>query len=247
MFCDLSPIGEIELRAGTHKVYFEGNWKFVGMDGYHPAFVHRSMNDVLASTGADFAQVSGDASGNLTQDVGHGHVRLDYWPSRGRDLEFYVGPFRETEWGSQYLIDMEQAYGERRAHELIAFGSPHTGIWPNMQMIDVHVRHVRPLFAGRTEVHMSPALLKGVPDELNIKRLRQHEFGYGPLSFISPDDNEIFARNQIGLRATHSPEVLLTRGLHRTRRQDSGVLTGMYSDEVTQRGQLGEWKRVITM
>jgi phenylpropionate dioxygenase-like ring-hydroxylating dioxygenase large terminal subunit len=35
MFCDLSPVGEVELRAGTHKSAFRGNWKFVGMDGYH--------------------------------------------------------------------------------------------------------------------------------------------------------------------------------------------------------------------
>src|SRR5262249_46179216 len=47
-FCDLSPAGELDVSAGAHKSSFRGNWKFVGMDGYHAPVVHRSMQDVLA-------------------------------------------------------------------------------------------------------------------------------------------------------------------------------------------------------
>jgi IS605 OrfB family transposase len=35
LFCDASPAGEIELRAGVHKHSYRGNWKQIGMDGYH--------------------------------------------------------------------------------------------------------------------------------------------------------------------------------------------------------------------
>jgi hypothetical protein len=92
---------------------------------------------------------------------------------------------------------------------------------------------------------MSPAMLKGVPPEVNAQRLRQHEFGYGPASFVSSDDYEIFERNQHGMQGTVNPQIILSRGLGRQYRDDAGDLVAMHSDEVTQRGQLSQWKQVM--
>src|SRR5713226_1920664 len=49
LFVELSPEGELEARAGTHKYGYDGNWKFQmenGVDGYHPNFVHRAFFDL---------------------------------------------------------------------------------------------------------------------------------------------------------------------------------------------------------
>ncbi|MGH7879791.1 MAG: aromatic ring-hydroxylating oxygenase subunit alpha, partial [Candidatus Binataceae bacterium] len=52
LFTDLSPVGELEVRAGTNKFDYSGNWKFQvenAMDGYHPNFSHETFLDMLQS------------------------------------------------------------------------------------------------------------------------------------------------------------------------------------------------------
>jgi phenylpropionate dioxygenase-like ring-hydroxylating dioxygenase large terminal subunit len=257
MFCDLSPVGEIEASVGTQKMAYRGNWKLIGMDGYHAPVVHRSIQDVLAvedgsavkSSGKkkmNLAAQSSTSSGNTSHDFGHGHVRMNFGPSRTVDSEAFVAPYRETAWGREYLAALEQRLGTEHAHDLIAIGAPHVGIWPNLQLIEGHIRVVRPISASKTVLEMSPALLKGVPPEVNARRLREHEFSFGPCSFIEPDDFEIFERTQVGLRAILDREILLTRGTNREQHDPEGTITGSLTDEVPQRGQLREWKHVMT-
>ena len=74
-----------------------------------------------------------------------------------------------------------------------------------------HIRRVQPVSVDETFVYYQPMLLKGAPDEINEARLREHEFGFGPAGFISPDDIEIMERNQRGVErarqrvAVHRP------------------------------------------
>ena len=92
---------------------------------------------------------------------------------------------------------------------------------------------------------MAPALLRGVSDGVNLARIRLHEWFFGPASFGSPDDSEIFERIQHGIEATYRPEIYLARGLEREQITEDGVLLGNRSDETTQRGQLAEWAAVM--
>jgi phenylpropionate dioxygenase-like ring-hydroxylating dioxygenase large terminal subunit len=247
VFCDLSPMGEIEVRAGVNKGSFKGNWKFVGMDGYHVNFTHASVMDIRRRrTGVSF-DISSDSSGNVTRDMGGGHVRLDYWQGRKDNADQYLSPYMSTAWGREYVESLEQKLGKERARELLVVGSPHMGMWPNLQLIDTQIRLMRPIAADLTEVYMFPTLLKGVPPEVNAKRLRAHESFFGPAGNGSPDDYEMFERNQVGLSCQVDPWLLLSRGRHRERREPDGTLVGNYSDEVSQRGQLRQWKHVMTL
>jgi hypothetical protein len=90
-----------------------------------------------------------------------------------------------------------------------------------------------------------PALLGEVPDEINERRLRKHEWFFSPAGFGSPDDYEIFERNQAGLAAVVDPKVLLSRGLGRERKINGGIMEGAYTDEVPQRGQLERWAELM--
>jgi phenylpropionate dioxygenase-like ring-hydroxylating dioxygenase large terminal subunit len=246
-FVDVSPVGRIQVRAGVHKGRYGGNWKFVGMDGYHPQFTHKAVGDLRRRSGADVPRVDvfGEDSPCLTWDLGHGHVRLDLWPLTRSMVHHTVERLGQTAWGRAYLDAMEARHGRDGAHEKIALADPHLGIWPNLQLIGVQIRVIRPLAADDTEVLMYPALLEGVPPEINEMRLRQHEWFYGPAGFGSPDDYEMFERNQVGLQAEVDPWLLLSRGLHEERRNPDGTIVGQITDEVTQRGQLREWKRVM--
>jgi hypothetical protein len=140
---------------------------------------------------------------------------------------------------------MREAHGER-ADLLLAFGGdPHVGIFPNLQVIGNHIRVIVPIAPDLTEVHMYPTRLVGVSDEFNEHRLRLHEFFYGPAGTISPDDNEMFERVQVGLMAQADPWIDLTRGMGQEVPDEDGSVVGRISHELTQRSQLDAWKSLM--
>ena len=254
LFIDVSPLGEIEVHSGAHKTSYAGNWKFVGMDGYHPNTVHKSMMDmwsrrpghVLSKTHPGGSPFS-DAGENVTRDLGNGHVLLDLYPGRRSNYPNYREKMLAKPSGKEYYAAMVRAHGQARADEILTWaGDPHAGIFANLQLIEVQIRIIRPVSVDRTEVLMFPTLLKGAPEEVNQERLSRHEAFYGPAGHGSPDDAEMFERNQAGLAAEVNPWVFLGRGLHRERRDGDGSLVGRITDETTQRGQLKQWKLLMS-
>lgn len=246
-----SPLGEIDVRAGVQRTKYKGNWKYIGMDGYHPYYTHNAILLQWQRKHAGLAETMpkndplSDEAGN-TLDLGNGHVLLDYFPGRYRELDNYLKTLKAKPGGEEYVASMYAAYGEEKARVLLAWaGDPHAGIYPNLQLINIQIRIIRPIAVDETEVLMFPMLLKGAPDGINEWRLRQHESFYGPSSSGSPDDAEIFERNQLGLSANVNPWLFLGRGLERQYRDENGVIVGKASDEVTQRGQLRAWKKMM--
>lgn len=251
-FEEASPVGRIDVTAGVQRTVYRGNWKFVGMDGYHPYYTHKSVMDMWQARRDDNlgdthrGDPFSDDSGNLTRDVGNGHVLLDMYGGRERHLDHYLEGLRKKPGGARYIADMETAYGEERARELLIWaGDPHVGVYPNLQLIGIHIRIVNPIAVDETEVLMFPVLWEGVAPEMNASRLRVHESFYGPSSQGSPDDAELFERNQLGLQADVDPWVYLARGMHREKTDHDGSLIGMPSDETTQRGQFKAWKKMM--
>jgi phenylpropionate dioxygenase-like ring-hydroxylating dioxygenase large terminal subunit len=248
LFCDASPEGEIELRAGVHKHVYRGNWKLIGMDGYHAPVVHQSFFEVgrfrARESGAPVPP--GSKSTYDARDMGKGHAMLDMRYSGGTFGAITLS--KDKPWFSAYRAALEQSHGKEWAEQVInASGDPHLHVYPNVELIDSHVRVIQPLGAGETVVHMYPAILKGAPDELNEARLRSHEAFYGPASGGNTDDYEVFERTQTGMMGVVDPWVILSRGLERqyVDHEDAtipGTLKSEGSDEVTQRGMFIRWK-----
>jgi phenylpropionate dioxygenase-like ring-hydroxylating dioxygenase large terminal subunit len=252
LFLDVSPTGEIDVRAGVTKSCYHANWKFVGMDGYHPNFVHKTVYDIRrrrlppGATASAAGVTFSDESANLTRDLGNGHVMLDVYPVRSKGYEKYLASMSKHAGWDGYYADMVKAYGKERADDILVWaGDPHIGVFPNLQLIGTQIRLIRPVKVDMTEILMFPTTLKGMPDDLNQLRLRSHEAFYGPASQGSPDDAEIFERNQTGLSAEVEPWVYLARGLNRERVDADGSIVGSITDETTQRGQLRQWKTLM--
>jgi phenylpropionate dioxygenase-like ring-hydroxylating dioxygenase large terminal subunit len=256
---DASPTGELFLDAGVHKTSFRGNWKFVGMDGYHPPVVHQSAfeifrrNAVKDNAGQDSAvaqapkKTMNDSPLAVSRDLGRGHVMLDVIPHRISEARIHVDAMRRQPYGEAYIKSMFAAYGEQRGTELIAIGGdPHLGVFPNLQLINQHIRMVVPVAVDRTDVYLFPVRLGGVGDDMNDDRLRKHEEFYGPAGFGQPDDTEIFERNTDGLQATVNPWIDISRGRNREAVDADGTIFGKISDEVTQRGHMREWARMMS-
>jgi len=248
LMLDASPKGDIQVNAGVHKTVYQGNWKLVGMDGYHVKYVHASViaawnrnpDSGLAAThrGDPFE----DESASRTRDLGNGHVMLDLTEHRLSHYAQFTEMLKKMTGGQQYLDEMKTKHGEERAKLLVSLaGDPHVGIYPNLQLINNQIRIINPISADVCEVIMFPVLLDGVSDEINALRIRQHESFYGPAGSGSPDDAEIFERVQKGMYAQVNPWLEISRGLHREECDENGVITGKISDEVTQRGQMKRW------
>lgn len=249
MFLNASPVGEIEARAGVTRMAFRGNWKYVGMDGYHPEFTHRSVQDIMALTAKDtadkvFSQY-GESSQQRAVDMGNGHVRLDEQQEETESLLAVARQVEESEASRRYRKLMEEAYGAEQAVRHMWQADPHMHVWPNLQLTGAHIRVLTPLAPGLTYVDCYPALLKGVPKEINVARLRGHEWFHGPASFGTPDDGEMFERAYQGNLNDANPWLLVARGLKRETRDAEGNLAGNITDETTERGRFHQWLTVM--
>lgn len=248
---DASPTQQIQVGPSVSRTRYRGNWKFIGMDGYHPEVVHSSVFAVFkkkqnSGLGATHrGNTLSDKSSSRTRALGHGHAMLDYRQQRMDNLAPYLDFVRSLEGGEDYLRAMRVTYGER-ADELIAVaGDAHVGVYPNMQIVTNHVRIINPIAPGETQIVMWPVTLGGVPESINRMRLRAHESFYGPASAGSPDDAEIFERAQRGLQAIVDPWLDISRGMQREVVDDDGTIVGHASDETPQREQMREWVRLM--
>lgn len=245
---DGSPTGTISVNSGVMKTVFRGNWKYVGMDGYHVNFVHSSIVDLNRNKAMANRQAIGGtnayagSSPNRTIDLGHGHVRLDTAQALAVTYDEFVAPRLKTQAGREYIESLEKKYGRDRVRDiLITSRDPHLGFFPNLQLISSHIRVIHPISPSLTEVYLYPFTLDAAPDEINQNRLRGHEFFYGPAGFGQPDDAEMFERNHVGLQSEVDPWILLARGAGREKQLDDGTTAAHISDEVTQRGQMRAW------
>jgi phenylpropionate dioxygenase-like ring-hydroxylating dioxygenase large terminal subunit len=250
LFIDLSPEGELEVTAGVHKYGYHANWKFQienGMDGYHGNFVHQSFfENVRRRTGVNLTDLGNSQSPAQTRDLGNGHVMIDFRPYNEARAGKMGAIMVTSESGQAYRDALSARYGEERTKELLTARGTHLLVFPNLILIGVQIRVIRPVQVHETEVFLYPAFLKGAPYQLNVARLRGHEAFYGPAGGGATDDLEMFERNQIGLSARVDPWLLLSRGIKQQSQNTDGAIVGQITDEVTQRGIWRHWKKIMS-
>ena len=247
LFCDHSPVGEIDVRHGANKSVIYANWKFQGGDGYHPPFTHQAdissmRNQRLGKANPLLGMIKKDTT--LQRDLGNGHFCLDI-RTMGR------GPLPDTPWAKEYLRSMVESYGEERAKFIMDSGGPHTILVPNLQLLNPALRVLRPIAADQFEITFYCAFLKGVPKEVNTARLRLTESRMGPAGTVNVDDVEMFEHNQLGMKQLVDPWKYIGRGMTRERTDNDesspaayrfeNSRAAHYSDELTQRAQLRWW------
>src|SRR5262245_8909346 len=246
---DLSPVGELDVTAGVHKYGYRANWKFQienSMDGYHPNFVHQTFfTNIQHRTGRKLTDLFTSSSPAQTRDFGNGHVMLDFRPYNNAKSSIWRAVNPDVRQKEPYIEAMIARYGTERATELLTAGGTHMLVFPNLVLIGVQIRVIQPIKVDETEVFLYPTFLQGVPEEVNVARLRGHESFYGPAGGGATDDLEMFERNQMGLSAQIDPWLLLARGRHQEHQEVDGTVVGQITDELTQRGIWRQWKKVM--
>ncbi len=247
---DLSPEGELVTNAGVHKIRFAANWKLMienAIDGYHAVPVHRSyFENVQARTGKNPGLLTTSSSPARIRHLGNGHCS---WDSRaiiaGGTRSFPANqPGQEAT--KAYYDALVERHGQERADYLLSKSGSHLYIFPNFGYVGAHFRLFQPMSPTETRVHLFPILLKGVPQEINTRRLRTHEAFYGPAGGGQSDDIEIFERNQIGLSAEVDPWSLMSRGIHLETTHEDGSVSGQVTDELSNRAFFARWQELMS-
>lgn len=252
LFMDLSPEGAVEARCGTHKYGYDGNWKFQmenGVDGYHPNFVHQSFFEVQGKAlGRRVMRLFTENSSYESKDLGNGHSILDMASKRAsqnRPVRNILRGAASQASTDAYMNSLLDRFGEARTSEILGASNVNLAIFPNLLIIGTQFRTVIPVNASRTDIHLAPTTLKGVPDEINVARIRAHEAFYGPSGGGAPDDVEMFNRCTEGLRVKGVEWLELSRGLERERVTDEGIRIGHITDETPQRAFYRKWRDLM--
>ena len=224
MIFDRSPTGELELSAGVQKTRFRGNWKMLAENslegGYHGFFIHKFAFDLFdRHNDRDRMNFHDDATWYLPG----GHMVEDF-------RSVHMNP-PQTEARKAYAAMLVERYGTERAKDLVPGKAPITFVFPNLMFVQTHFRRLQPMSVDETFVYYQPAMIKGVPEEINRDLLRQHEAAFGPAGFLAPDDLEILERTQVGLQAEGNEWLFIGRGIHREKHLEGGVSTGFSMDE----------------
>jgi phenylpropionate dioxygenase-like ring-hydroxylating dioxygenase large terminal subunit len=249
VFVDLSPDGAIEARRGEHKYVYDANWKLQlenAVDGYHTSVVHRSYFEIQKRHSGKSAFHAQDTSPGKVKDLGNGHTVID---SRAAVGDSFVDRVLTSPGGPKLVAELRATYGEERMRVLasaVAGAGINLAVFPNLILLGVQIRVIKPAAVNRTFVDVLPTTLVGVPESMNRLRLRTHEAFFGPAGFGAPDDLEMFQRVQNGLAAKQVDPLLLTRGLGREVRMEGDVIVSERSDETTQRAQYRQWAKLMS-
>ena len=250
-FCDMAPDGEIIARSGRQKTRFEGNWKLQVenlTDQYHVSFTHQTA---LRRPGRDATAITMDDPYQVQRDLGGGHTIIDRFQANRNTGD----KLNERVTGATGTLDPEvvsrvaERMGEESAQYVSTGGPPHIMIFPNLMVLWNAYRVLQPVRTNLSYIYYHPTFLKGASDEVNTRRLRAHENGFGPAGFINPDDVDMFARIQTGTKARVNDWSILTRGLsgEATEPDDFGQpsLTTQVLGETAQRGIWRHYRDVM--
>jgi benzoate/toluate 1,2-dioxygenase alpha subunit len=249
---DRSPTGRIDVRYGAHRSEYQGNWKFQAensIDGYHGDTVHESFWRLIAEFGNKGGRHGAYTQTNLDDILQHRRKGVTMGFENGHGMLVYpisqdaLDAMRNGPQGP-HLRRIEELHGPDAAKEI--FDAVNVLIFPNLALLHGQIRAIRPIAPDRTEVSIQFYGLDDVPDAVNEERLKGYERFFGPSSFGSPDDVEIFAMNQQGLQAKEVEWLYLSRGIERETADNEGSRTGEVTDETPLRSFHRAWHRLMS-
>jgi phenylpropionate dioxygenase-like ring-hydroxylating dioxygenase large terminal subunit len=234
----------------AHRIAMGANWKLQlenGMDGYHAGFTHRSFFDVMQRRLGTSVRYASGLPTATSRAFRNGHCAIDPETTSRKPLMNRVATLPEAE---ERLALLRAEVGDDKYEDYLGGltgAGINVGIYPNLQLIGIHIRRIDPVSVDQTVVSVRPLLVDGAPEQVNWLRLRYHELFYGPAGFGQPDDFEMFERVEAALGDTHDGWFRFERGFGAEQTVDEGDTTlGNVSDETPQRGQYRQWTVLMT-
>jgi phenylpropionate dioxygenase-like ring-hydroxylating dioxygenase large terminal subunit len=234
----------------AHRIAMGANWKLQlenGMDGYHAGFTHRSFFDVMQRRLGTSVRYASGLPTATSRAFRNGHCAIDPETTSRKPLMNRVATLPEA---AERLALLRAEVGDDKYEDFlggVTGAGINVGVYPNLQLIGIHIRRIEPVSVNQTVVSVRPLLADGAPEQVNWLRLRYHELFYGPAGFGQPDDFEMFERVEAALGDTQDGWFRFERGLGDEQAVDDGDTTlGNVSDETPQRGQYRQWAALMT-
>jgi phenylpropionate dioxygenase-like ring-hydroxylating dioxygenase large terminal subunit len=234
----------------AHRIAMGANWKLQlenGMDGYHAGFTHRSFFDVMQRRLGTSVRYASGLPTATSRAFRNGHCAIDPETTSRKPLVNRVATLPEAE---ERLALLRAEVGDDKYEDYLGGltgAGINVGIYPNLQLIGIHIRRIDPVSVDQTVVSVRPLLVDGAPEQVNWLRLRYHELFFGPAGFGQPDDFEMFERVEAALGDTQDGWFRFERGYGAEQALDAGETTlGNVSDETPQRGQYRQWAALMT-
>lgn len=235
LWADLSPEPEFRVSKPHHYGYL-GNWKFQcenGHDGWHARYTHGSAFETVADFG-------GPALGHRST-VGR---------TRGfaRGCGILERPGIQQGMSDEQLAEYRKLLLARHAPERVdlIWYVRHIFVFPNLFIFDNLLRVIQPDAVDRTTIVSYPLLPSGIPDEFNQARLPELQMRLGTAGLVNPDDLEMFASNQTGMRSERLEWVTLSHALGQDQPVAGSEMIGEDNSELPQRSIYREWRRLMS-
>tara|TARA_R110002012_G_scaffold259088_2_gene440394 strand:- start:1054 stop:2400 length:1347 start_codon:yes stop_codon:yes gene_type:complete len=255
---DRSPQGELEIVSQPIRYMHSCNWKMLvdnQTDTCHPMVAHESSAGTAVNVWERAKAANPDMEPPMAVQLyapfmspyefyegagirvwpnGHGHSGVS--GSIHQDYEDVDG----------YLQMMVEAYGEKRAHEILGDVRHNTIYFPNIMVKGpvAILRHFIPLGVNKTLVESWVFKLKGAPDKLYERGLMYNRFINAPTSIVGHDDLEMYERAQEGLQSDGNKWVNLHRLWDENEPEEAtDVVNG--TSERQMRNQFYAWKKFM--
>ncbi|MEO6984551.1 MAG: aromatic ring-hydroxylating dioxygenase subunit alpha [Paralcaligenes sp.] len=253
---DRSPEGRLEVAGGVLRYMHDCNWKMLvdnQTDTCHPMVAHESSagTAVRVWEGApegtpkpmaveQFAPFISpyeffEGMGIRVWENGHGHTGVH----NSIHAAYSTVP--------GYMEAMVAAYGEERAHQILADTRHNTIYFPNI-MVKGPIQTLRlfkPLAANQTLVESWTFRLVGAPDLLLERTLMYNRLINAPTSVVGHDDHEVYQRSQHGLHSRGRDWVNVAR-LYEPTELERKNETVNGTSEWQMRNQYQAWARFTT-
>ena len=247
---DMSPTGRLQLNGGWLGQRADSNWKMwpeSDNDGYHIIFAHESLTaSLLAGSQYEDVILGGEGeTSSVARDYGRGHVELDFRAGYTTELAWLGAPRQKV---SAYCGDLEAAYGDDKAKQIMWDGPPHAFVFPNLFLGEMNIARIDPLAPGLTEHFHTPLLVESSDPGFNRRVILQSEAAMGPASFFLPEDVVIAERMHRAFDTNPTDEhawVDLRRGIEREQQSD-GQRWSDITDETTSRGFWHHYRHVMS-
>lgn len=246
------PGSNVTVRNGKHRMTCQANWKLVldnSVDGYHPAFSHRSLLNMAArhGDGRDMGYFADNPDDGplYCMYLGHGHSFLDQRPAyEGRGAYFQR---QRPAPGREFVEDQLRSTrpgGVDEILDLTVGAQMNFTIFPNLLLIGNQVQVLEPVAVDETVLTWYATSVDELPDDANTLRMRhQEDFP----SFGEPDDLANFAECQRGLAIPEVEWVMMNRGLGDMSDVtiEGDVITAPVTHEIASRGYFSFWRSLM--
>jgi benzoate/toluate 1,2-dioxygenase subunit alpha len=253
---DRSPVGELEIAGGVLRYVHNCNWKmFVENlnDTMHPMVAHESSagtaKKLWEGQPADLPKpmaieqfVPFASDYKFFDDMG---VRVFENGHSYTGVNFSIHSSYSSIPGYEDML--VRAYGDARAHEILATARHNTVYYPSLTIKGAiqAIRVARPLAADKTLVESWTFRLKGAPEKLLQRTVMYTRLINSPMSVVGHDDLHAYRSIQEGLHATGNDWV----SLHRNFRADEAAEKDQVANgtsEISVRNQFRAWAKYMS-